>query len=210
MGVKQNPIRRAIPMEDLALAVGKVQYAFLTTYIARHGNAQLDSGSSLVYLNGSDGDTLYCCNSVVADNGDTVCSNLPGGDHQRPFTIPSGDIMTGVAGLSGLISSSNSSTPSPSPSPSASNSTETCVRHSSHDTAIGAGIGVPLGVIALGSIAWALFERRRGGRKRAPSSEIAFLDQIHNDNKPCPRRPVGELLASLPESAELGGDVHSR
>lgn len=30
-----------------------------------------------------------------------------------------------------------------------------------HDTAIGAGVGVPLGVIALASLAWAFFERKR-------------------------------------------------
>lgn len=30
-----------------------------------------------------------------------------------------------------------------------------------HDVAIGVGVGVPLGVIAIASIAWALYERRQ-------------------------------------------------
>ncbi|GAB1201897.1 hypothetical protein APSETT445_000492 [Aspergillus pseudonomiae] len=165
------------------------------------GDAQLGSGSSLVYLNGSEDSTLYCCNSVVADRGKTVCSNLPGGASQTPFTVTSGEIIPDVAGLSGLVRASNSSSSAP-------NNTKTCVQDSSRETAIGAGVGVPLGIIALGCMAWAVWERRARQRTTtSSSSEFSFLERNQAYDKSYSQRPVGELPASLPEAAELGDEL---
>ena len=45
-----------------------------------------------------------------------------------------------------------------------------------HDTAIGAGVGVPLGVIALASLAWAFFERKR---VRAMHKQMSAMPAIN-------------------------------
>jgi hypothetical protein len=62
------------------------------------------------------------------------------------------------------------------------------VTQSCHDIAIGAGVGVPLGVIALMTLGWALFERRarRAMRNQAPPSEVVTVDKgasyVHGHN----------------------------
>lgn len=86
--------------------------------------------------------------------------------------MPNAEIVQNTNYLAGWVqandtssSSSTNSTASTcnstaSASTSSSNSTATN-NGSNHDAAIGAGVGVPLGVIALASIAWALWERRK-------------------------------------------------
>ncbi|RHZ45665.1 uncharacterized protein CDV56_103464 [Aspergillus thermomutatus] len=87
----------------------------------------------------------YCCGAVVDDNGSLGCQV---GD---AFTIEKGAVIPGVAALAGYSNSSSNTTCTIGDSSSP----------SSHDVAIGAGVGVPLGVIALAAIAWALWERRQ-------------------------------------------------
>ncbi|GAB1193481.1 hypothetical protein APSETT444_002699 [Aspergillus pseudonomiae] len=127
-----------------------------------------------------------------------------GGASQTPFTVTSGEIIPDVAGLSGLVRASNSSSSAP-------NNTKTCVQDSSRETAIGAGVGVPLGIIALGCMAWAVWERRARQRTTtSSSSEFSFLERNQAYDKSYSQRPVGELPASLPEAAELGDEVRQR
>lgn len=86
---------------------------------------------------------------------------------ESQFTLEDAQAVPGYALLSNLSNfyvsgsaPSSSATPSILPAPTMSSSDGgdggTC-----HDTAIGAGVGVPLGVIALASLAWAFFERKR-------------------------------------------------
>ncbi|KAJ6164532.1 hypothetical protein N7470_003204 [Penicillium chermesinum] len=46
-----------------------------------------------------------------------------------------------------------------------------------HDAAIGAGVGVPLGVIALGSIIWAFWERRRANKASRALTRAPWSDE---------------------------------
>ena len=89
-------------------------------------------------------------------------------------------MIPGVGMLSNLSnfyvsgSAPNSSiTPSPSPHP----NLTTLISSSDsgtagHDTAIGAGVGVPLGVIALVFLVWALLERKRAQDTAAKLAEV--------------------------------------
>lgn len=88
----------------------------------------------------------YCCGSVV----DNQCKD---GD---PFTIGNGAVIPEVAALAGYVKASAITDTTACPTSTGDNTSP-----SSHDLAIGVGVGVPLGVIALASIVWALWERRR-------------------------------------------------
>jgi hypothetical protein len=87
-------------------------------------------------------DAKYCCGSVV----DNKC------EHGDPFTIENGAMIPEVAALAGY---SNASSITNTTCPTGNSSSP-----SSHDVAIGAGVGLPLAVLALASIAWALWARR--------------------------------------------------
>lgn len=86
--------------------------------------------------------------------------------------------MYGYAALENATlasSSSDSSTMSASSAPAAtstaSSASAAAVPHSGHcdddSVKIGAGVGVPLGVVALMAVAWALWERRKGLKSRS-------------------------------------------
>ncbi|KAH2542534.1 hypothetical protein KXW97_003331 [Aspergillus fumigatus] len=117
----------------------------------------------------------YCCGSVV----DNQCKD---GD---PFTIGNGAVIPEVAALAGYVKASAITDTTCSNSLSittSSNSASTAITAcptstgdntsppSSHDLAIGVGVGVPLGVIALASIVWALWERRQTKHARLEES----------------------------------------
>jgi hypothetical protein len=91
------------------------------------------------------------------------------------FTVPSGDVIPGYALLANVTSLSIVRSEPTAVTP---------IIPDCHEAAIGAGVGVPLGVIALASIAWALFERRR--RKRAPMSLLPCTE-----TSPAPTNPPG-------------------
>ncbi|GFF46180.1 hypothetical protein IFM51744_06256 [Aspergillus udagawae] len=98
-------------------------------------------------------DAKYCCGSVVDNKrGD--------GD---PFTIENGAVIPGVAALAGYSNASsitNTTCSNPSSITNTTCPTGNSSSPSSHDVAIGAGVGLPLAVLALASIAWALWARR--------------------------------------------------
>ncbi|KAL4905021.1 hypothetical protein BDW74DRAFT_153981 [Aspergillus multicolor] len=112
-----------------------------------------------------DGRAIYCCGGQ-SSNSSSSCEN---GDD--PFVLEDGEMIFGVAALADATSDSNAnSTASDSGSDSnsggadggqdgsGSSSESNC---SNNDVAIGAGVGVPLGVLALSAVAWALLERRK-------------------------------------------------
>ncbi|KAJ9263806.1 hypothetical protein DTO195F2_2723 [Paecilomyces variotii] len=83
--------------------------------------------------------------------------------------------MPGVAALA--VSSSSTASPASNSSNSISNSSSNSSHcntsnYSSRGTAIGAGVGVPLGVIAVASIAWAFWERRSRLKAVSQRSEM--------------------------------------
>ncbi|KAL4805296.1 hypothetical protein BDV18DRAFT_160957 [Aspergillus unguis] len=101
------------------------------------------------------------------------CSN-----GEEPFQVPDAEALPGVAVLGNVTSfdapnSTNSNTTCTLPSPSSDAATCSGSNGSCHETAIGAGVGVPLGVIALASVAWALWERRKGEKALAAAVAAA-------------------------------------
>ncbi|KAF7591724.1 hypothetical protein BBP40_001168 [Aspergillus hancockii] len=110
-------------------------------------DVQESSSCSLVLYNNTNNNNEYCCNSIVNDPAGT----FPKCDGGKPtFTVYNAQIKQGVA----LLANNQPSNSTSDRSSSGNNGT-------SHDVAIGAGVGVPLGVIALGSIVWAALERKK-------------------------------------------------
>lgn len=114
------------------------------------------SGFPIVAAHYNGSKTEHCCGTASWDNKTkkTDCGSF------KSVSVPSGTAIPGVAGLAMNSSSSPvpSSTATPVPSDSGSNGSNGS--NTSRETAIGVGVGVPLGLIALASIAWALWERR--------------------------------------------------
>ncbi|KAE8358472.1 hypothetical protein BDV27DRAFT_169398 [Aspergillus caelatus] len=123
-----------------------------------------NNGFPVINVGFSGKDSQYCCGSVTVKDGKTTCTSE--GD---PFTITMGTAIPGVAGLSvSNNNNNNSNSDSGSGSGSTNNTDSTCDDQrlkekalDNHDIAIGVGVGVPLGLIAVASIAWALYERRQ-------------------------------------------------
>ena len=118
----------------------------------KSGDINPSGGSAIVNLKTINGTSTYCCGTPVASGGDTICR-----DGTDSFQLADAQVLTGYAALANLVppdSSSNSSNSTTSPPTS----------NNSHDTTIGVGLGVPLGVIAIGSLLWALWERRRANK----------------------------------------------
>lgn len=134
--------------------------------------------------------TQYCCGKVELTNGKTTCR------YGDPFTIAEGTVIPGVAYLSNVTytdSIENKTTCDNSTSSTSSESSS-----SNRDVAIGVGVGVPLGVIALLSLAWALWERRNLSQMKASmTKEEAYIGPY----RPA-QRPV-ELSATASGAAEL-------
>ncbi|KAJ5883525.1 uncharacterized protein N7473_010411 [Penicillium subrubescens] len=180
-------------------------------------------GASIINLSFYNKTAIYCCGTPIIDGDKIVCPDNP----TSGFEVPSGwpipgrallanstllDAIATTTSPSATASVSTSSSPSSVP-PSSSNSTATC--STCHETAIGAGVGAPLGAIALFSIIWALFERRRAlkGRGMAPSAGTPFGGPYTNlrDRR---NRPV-ELdnvyrVPELPSSMDSPSEIMSK
>ncbi|CAI7618599.1 unnamed protein product, partial [Penicillium viridicatum] len=117
---------------------------------------------SNIYFNGST--SLYCCGSPMAVDSNVLCHSQSDNDGEPPFTVKSGRVIPGRALLANVPTLKNTSDGTNSDS----TSCQTC-----HDTAVGAGVGVPLGVLALLFVIWAIIERRRASRlSRALSAPV--------------------------------------
>ncbi|RAH51179.1 uncharacterized protein BO95DRAFT_492375 [Aspergillus brunneoviolaceus CBS 621.78] len=125
-------------------------------------------GCSIINLKYYNGVSTYCCGTPVANNESSVVCP----DNASSFEVPTGHAMVGYAMLANVSTLDATTTTTTSRSSNETStlasSTASCTKGAScHDAAIGAGVGVPLGVIALASIVWALFERRRATAGRA-------------------------------------------
>lgn len=140
---------------------------------------------------------LYCCNDVVSNTGNTPCDH-----NQSAFQIQDAKMIPGYAALTAYTLKNNSSSPNSTNSTLAGNSTSSS-SSSNHDTAIGAGVGVPLGVIAVAAIAWALWERSKLRRITAQQPQGTYIPF----QQPALQRPnyKAELSSQEPAAAELDG-----
>ncbi|EBA27450.1 conserved hypothetical protein [Aspergillus fumigatus Af293] len=160
-------------MEPQTAATSKMS-AYQTACAICRTNINRKSGYPIVNMGYDTKTPKYCCGSVV----DNQCKD---GD---PFTIGNGAVIPEVAALAGYVKASAITDTTCSNSLSittSSNSASTAITAcptstgdntspSSHDLAIGVGVGVPLGVIALASIVWALWERRQTKHARLEES----------------------------------------
>jgi hypothetical protein len=103
--------------------------------------------------------------------------------------VPDTNLLAGY--VKDNSSSSNATGSASSMSPQNSSAADKNSDSGNHDVAIGAGVGIPLGLIALASIGWALRERRRfhaavvGTRSQPTHGQKAWTysnSNIHNDN----------------------------
>ncbi|PWY67248.1 hypothetical protein BO94DRAFT_540463 [Aspergillus sclerotioniger CBS 115572] len=125
-------------------------------------------GSSIINLLYVDGVSTYCCGTPISNGSDVICP------YGNSFEVATGKMIVGYAGLANLTTKRNdtasstncssSSTSLPSASSSASSSSSGSSGSSSKDTAIGVGVGVPLGVIASAAIVWGAWERKQRRR----------------------------------------------
>ncbi|KAJ5943026.1 hypothetical protein N7516_003194 [Penicillium verrucosum] len=168
-------------------------------------DAQQSSGAAVVPLNTTGPDPTFCCNSLFTNktSGDLICGYVKGLP-QTPFTVANGTAIPGVAALSDLVKGSNDTSSTVANDTSTSRTGSSITSNNSNDVAIGAGVGVPLGVVALLSIGWALWERRK--RKRASLlAQPVHMDPLHPYQPVTNDRNFGvsELGAYTAKPAEL-------
>lgn len=144
-----------------------------------------NQGCSLPLLRFDGEEALYCANSIVPNGTDLACA---GG--APPFSLPDASVITNKAILA------NASCPISSVSPTATHipqdtatgtsspgCTPTGIQKEGHDShkvvAVGAGVGVSLGVLFACSLVWALFERNRrlSMLKSMPRGTVTTLGQ---------------------------------
>ncbi|GIC86338.1 uncharacterized protein Aud_002707 [Aspergillus udagawae] len=152
-----------------------------------------DGGCSIINLTYINGIATYCCGTPITNGTNVICP-----EGMDSFQIATGHALTGVALLSNVSSSPATTAPS---------SSDTAAQ-SCHDTAIGAGVGVPLGVIALMALTWALFERkaRRAMRTQVPQTVVVSDDKhapyTRNHNGPPSELPQTRDVAELMDRNE--------
>lgn len=123
------------------------------------------SGCSLPLYN-FDGETaLYCANSIVRNSSGVACA------HGDPFPLNDANVITNRGLLANASCALDTVSPTavntPPISTSSSNNTS-CAPTATHgnkennkELVIGVAVGVPLGVLFITAVAWALFERRK-------------------------------------------------
>jgi hypothetical protein len=136
---------------------------------------------SNIYFNGSA--STYCCGSPIAV-GDTVSCPSDSDNDGKPLTVTTGKVIPGralLANVPSLSSASSTGINTSSGTTSNAGSCQTC-----HDTAIGAGVGVSLGALALLFVIWAIIERRRASRLSrvlaAPGPSHSTPMQLQSEN----------------------------
>ncbi|PVH81285.1 hypothetical protein DL98DRAFT_654203 [Cadophora sp. DSE1049] len=151
------------------------------------------STGSLIWVCGFENN---CSNSSLTFPllvGGTRQSNIPG-------KVPA----TSSSTISHSSSSSQSPTPaSASASPSSDPDTVNGDECSSRETAIGAGIGVPLGVLLLMALLWAVWERRKRSLTQRTTEEAWFGDGMVKYESPPPvEAPDTARMSELPPKTQ--------
>ncbi|KAL6234974.1 hypothetical protein BDW75DRAFT_230672 [Aspergillus navahoensis] len=165
---------------------------------------------SIVLYSNVEGNAWYCANSIVANSSTSVgCAN-----NLDPFQIPLGKIVLNKAALANTSCSaeptatvtigaaSSSSCPTDSASV-ADTSISNCGTGDSRTVAVGAGVGVSLGVLSLVSLIWAVYERRK--RQQLVNSTPPTVP-INSD--PYTQIMVGEGTRVNNEPHELYNEPH--
>ncbi|KAJ6022003.1 hypothetical protein N7540_007507 [Penicillium herquei] len=122
-----------------------------------------EEGTSIINLSYENGISLYCCGTPVYNGSEIVCP------YGSSFELDDGSAILGRAALvnattKSSTSTSNTTAATTTSSNSSAITTSSSSSDNSHDVAIGVGVGIPLFVIAVGTLIWALWERRRANR----------------------------------------------
>ncbi|KAL4814087.1 hypothetical protein BDW67DRAFT_94499 [Aspergillus spinulosporus] len=142
-------------------------------------NIQRNTGCAIVPYNSTDQGVYYCCNSIV----NNVTGPNPSCDlNLEPFTLQSATIVPGAGLLKNYVELSDSDNIT-NTNGTALNRTDACAdsKTSGSNTnaktvAVGTGLGVPLGVLALAGFVWAMYERRRRLRTITSNSKVPVAD----------------------------------
>ncbi|KAJ5647393.1 hypothetical protein N7490_003765 [Penicillium lividum] len=157
-------------------------------------------GASIINLSLINGTSLYCCGTPIYNGSDIVCP------YGNAFRLDDADIILGRAALANVTTVSSSNSTNSTVVISSNSSTTSSLASSSHDVAIGAGVGVPLGVIAIGTLLWALWERRRANKLSRSLGSVA-ASEVYGSSLSAtmtkkfapteldPQRPIPELMA---------------
>ncbi|RDW68853.1 uncharacterized protein DSM5745_08613 [Aspergillus mulundensis] len=145
----------------------------------------------------------YCCNSIK--NNPNVSDPLPACWYGSKFGMEQGAMMPGVAALQDLVTANNTNTTRTNTTGAFSDCPE-C--EETNDVAIGVGIGVPLGVMVLTAVAWALWERRKRVNAVVPLAQVSPTPEYPPPaQKPAPQ--PNELMGH-PDVVELESDYRNR
>lgn len=155
----------------------------------------------------TNGPWLYCCVGTRFDSQSiSACV-----DGEWPFPLPNANPLYGFAALT----NARSETPPAlgKSSTSLNSSDNICGTGSANTIAVGAGVGVPLCVITLASVGWAVWERRRRRFRTREISKAVTRSAHYQPQAPYykPELPSGsgqtnlELRGSQRDVAELAG-----
>lgn len=151
--------------------------------------------------------SLYCCNSIVPNSSETTaCPN-----DEPPFEIDDAKIILGRGALANLTKKATTSSPSEandtfttSAPTQAGNGTDAVVKdNTSKETAIGVGVGVPLGVIAIAAVAWAFWERAQRKKVASRAQAAATAAVVTTSFSPGDARESVQKGAELPDKPQL-------
>ncbi|RWA09606.1 hypothetical protein EKO27_g5498 [Xylaria grammica] len=125
-------------------------------------NVSIDKGIPLgLYSFGNSAPSQYCCGTAVLQRaGPSLgCAWSP-----QPFTLEPGSIIADRGILKGYVQAGsgnpNSTAPANSTCPTNNNTSSHAV------LAVGAGLGIPLGIFAIAALAWAFWERYQKRKER--------------------------------------------
>ncbi|KAI9040018.1 uncharacterized protein KD926_008709 [Aspergillus affinis] len=120
----------------------------------------IGGGCSIISLLFLDGTSTYCCGNPIYDSetGNVTCAN-----GEMPFEMPSAKVLLGRAALENVttVGDNNETNTNVTGMAEDSGPCESTGGIGSVRTAIGAGVGVPLGVLAMSALGWAFLERRK-------------------------------------------------
>ncbi|EEP79395.1 predicted protein [Uncinocarpus reesii 1704] len=170
--------------------------------VCRGPKDNADGGVAITVFRGGKHPT-YCCGGITTKGDTKVCDN-----EDLPFSLQDGEMIFGHAALSNVVSSASATetdtTPTTPPAispPSNSPSSGSC-SSKSREVAIGAGVGVPLGIIALFAIGGMIFERRK--RKAYIAQGQTAYGQAQWSQHPPETKPHNPGFVQY-APAELGG-----
>lgn len=181
------------------------------------GSYNVTGPASISWLNGSSVNSHYCCGPIIVKQKEKSCG-LYGSFQQLPFLLANSFPISNTAALTGLVSQSecdsigpinntntrntNNSTSTSASMPTITKTSQCISRDDMRMVAVGAGLGIPLGAIAIASLGWAFWERKRKQNSPRPTP-LSIQGDPSSNVEELDGRIVGELDGSLPRPAEM-------